>query len=431
MKVYDIYNERVAILIDEYDKPITDSIDNPSIASDARVLLENFCANLKKMSRFISFTLVTGITLFAKFGFSSTLNHLTDISFKSEYADLCGYTQNELVDCFSPSIIRLSEKLGLAENETLEKIKFYYDGYSFDGESRVYNPYAIIKLFDEKVFDTHWSNTSSPTFVERYMAKKNNAMGEFVKIMVSRTDLANPKQIESMDPAILLYQAGYLTISEKCDCDTFILDYPNQDVLKSTARAISPNFFKSVRVSRELGMRIVKLFAERNINSIPNEFNVVLNDIDYDAYSKFINAHNIGDEFIYRKLFSIFMMGTYLIDVSKEVFGVRGRADIVARSNGTIVVFEVKVAYEDDDPVEKLKEAEQQIKTRRYLDQHFFTTDIVTMVSMGVTHAERRITHHSHRDVRPDFYSSYQYGRYPSGRAATLRSPGNLRQSSL
>ncbi|MDR1855680.1 MAG: ATP-binding protein [Desulfovibrio sp.] len=399
-KVYDIHNKEIAILIDEYDKPITASIDNPIITSSARELLEEFCSNLKKMNNYISFTLVTGITFFAKFGFSSTLNHLTDISLKPEYSGLCGYTQDELIGYFSPSISHIAEIQGLTEDEILEKIKFYYDGYSFDGEMRVYNPYSVITLFDEKVFDTHWSNTSSPTFVEKYMARKNNTMDEFVKVRVLRTDLVNAKEIESVDTAILLYQGGYLTISKKINSGTFILDYPNQEVMKSMARILASNFFKTVKMSRELSARIVKFFMARDIAAILQELNIVLSDVGYDAYNELAKTRNIRHEFIYRELFSIFMMGTYDIDVLQEVFGSKGRADIVARSSGNVVVFEVKVAYEGDDPIEKLKEAENQILERRYLDQHFFTADIVTMVAMVVTHAERRITHHTCRNVR-------------------------------
>jgi hypothetical protein len=398
-KSYNKYRAPVAILIDEYDKPVADFIDDLEIAKDAQRVLQGFYSNLKGMSDYISFTFVTGVTKITKFGFSSALNHLTDISLMSEYADICGYTQVELEKYFSPSIKEISEQFSLSHKDTLEKIKFYYDGYSFDGETSVYNPYSVITLFKEGDFGTHWSRTSSPSFAEKYIAGKKIFMDEFIKKIVLREEIADPFDIGTTDVAILLYQSGYLTISEKIG-DTFVLDYPNQEVMKSMARLISSNFFKTVDLSREHAMKMASFFAAHDVAAILQELNIVLGDVGYDAYSDLAKAHGLRHEFIYREFFSIFMMGTYLIDVSKEVFGVKGRADIVARSNGIVMVFEIKVAYENDDPIEKLKEAEEQIKDRRYADKEFLHAETVTLVSMVVTHKERRITHHSYRDVR-------------------------------
>jgi hypothetical protein len=399
IKLSNRYNEGAAILIDEYDKPVTDFIEEQKIANVAQRVLQDFYSVLKGLNKYIYFTLVTGITKITKLGFSSALNHLADISLMPEHADICGYTQVELEKYFSPSIKDISKKFSLSHKDALDKIKFYYDGYSFDGDVRVYNPYSVITLFNECDFGTHWSRTSSPSFAEKCIAGKKIFMDEFIKKIVLREEIADPFDIGTTDVAILLYQSGYLTISEKIE-NAFVLDYPNQEVMKSMARLISSNFFKTVDLSREHAMKMASFFAAHDVAAILQELNIVLGDVGYDAYSDLAKAQGFRHEFIYREFFSIFMMGTYLIDVSKEVFGVKGRDDIVARSNGIVMVFEIKVAYENDDPIEKLKEAEEQIKERRYADKEFLHAETVTLVSMVVTHKERRITHHSYREVR-------------------------------
>ena len=155
--IYALYEKfgSVVVLIDEYDKPITDNINNLEKAEEMRETLSDFYSALKG-SPYIKFIMVTGVSKFSKVGILSGLNNLEDISMDEYYADIVGYTQKELEDNFCEWIEKASQKLSMNRKELLDKIKEYYDGFSFDGETRVYNPFSVLNFFKKSDFRNYW-----------------------------------------------------------------------------------------------------------------------------------------------------------------------------------------------------------------------------------------------------------------------------------
>jgi hypothetical protein len=141
-------NQKVVVLIDEYDKPLVDQIHRPEIALENREILKQFYGVLKSQDANLRFVLLTGVSKFSKVSVFSGLNNLEDISLLPDYATLLGYTQEELTTYFSMEIDRLAEKEGRSRQELLAKIKDWYNGYRFSEEEiAVYNPFIQATKF--------------------------------------------------------------------------------------------------------------------------------------------------------------------------------------------------------------------------------------------------------------------------------------------
>jgi hypothetical protein len=175
-----INKEKVVLLIDEYDKPLLDSIDNPQNYLEARKILQNFYSMIKPLDEYIKFGFVTGISKLSKTGVSSALNNLCDITYSEEYSCICGYTHEELKNVFSPQITECAESMKRSSDDLLLEIKRYYEGYSFDGITRVYNPYDILSFLRTRKFDNFWYDTATPTFLRKYFSEKKILIEDFI-----------------------------------------------------------------------------------------------------------------------------------------------------------------------------------------------------------------------------------------------------------
>jgi hypothetical protein len=157
--------EKVVILIDEYDKPIIDHVGNSNTAEINRNILANFYGVIKSADKYIRLAFLTGVSKFSKVSVFSGLNNLRDITLSDQFSTILGLTHKELIEYFSPYIGALSGKTGINRELLIEKIREWYNGYSWDGENFVYNPFSLLNLFNENVFDNYWFSTSTPHFL--------------------------------------------------------------------------------------------------------------------------------------------------------------------------------------------------------------------------------------------------------------------------
>ncbi|MDR3063139.1 MAG: AAA family ATPase, partial [Methanobrevibacter sp.] len=173
-KINKKFNQKVVILIDEYDKPIIDHITNLEIGDGNRKTLNNFYQSLKANDKFLKFVFITGISKFSSTSIFSGLNNLDDITLDKDYATICGYTHSELEDYFKEHIENLANEESLSYKETLDKIEYFYDGYTWDGKTKVYNPFSILLLFNKRKFSNYWFSSGTPTFLIELLKKENN-----------------------------------------------------------------------------------------------------------------------------------------------------------------------------------------------------------------------------------------------------------------
>ncbi len=162
---------KLVILIDEYDKPILDNLSKLKEANDMREALRSFYTVLKSCDEYLRFVFITGISKFSKAGVFSAMNNLQDISTSHIYGDIAGYTQSELECYFSDRIETLAQSMSITKNELTAKIRKYYDGFPFDGVTRLYNPFSILNFFFDGTFKNYWYTSGSPTFIVKYMSE--------------------------------------------------------------------------------------------------------------------------------------------------------------------------------------------------------------------------------------------------------------------
>ena len=350
----------VALLIDEYDKPITDNINNLEKANEMRETLRSFYGVLKGCSQ-VKFIMITGVSKFSKTGVFSSLNNLEDLSLDKDYSDIVGYTQKELEDNFSNWLDKTEKELSMDRKELLDTIEYYYDGFSFDGIVRVYNPFSVLNFFKKSEFNNYWYTSSTPSFLVSYLKQHQiNNLEQFRHLEVA-SDFADEHEIEKATPESFLFQAGYLTIEKKERKNKVVfltLDYPNEEVKQSMSRLFLKDIYKIDRYI-PLGDKLweaIKSLNEGNIENIVDMFNNALSKIPYSDFPKNQN------EYWYRSLFVMLLRGGAGVTSFQESYTSEGRSDLIIPFDDKIIIIEFKFAKSSKGVPKARTEGEEQVK---------------------------------------------------------------------
>lgn len=346
----------IVILIDEYDKPILDNINNVNRANEMREVLRSFYSTLKSSDEYLRFVFITGISKFSKAGVFSAMNNLEDISMDEHYGDITGYTQLELEKNFSEWIYNASVKMKIEKYELLKKLKEYYDGFSFDGKLKLYNPFSIMQCLKKAKLSNYWYLSGSATFIVKYMKSHSISDPEIYRHFNVPADFADSYEIENSKPESFLYQSGYLTI-ENWNEDVITLDYPNIEVLKSITRMYLEGIYH-VESYITLGNEIWQTLSTGNIAKVICYYNIALAGIPYEDFSK-------RDEYWYRSLFLMLLRGAG-ISVFGEIHTHKGRSDLLIKFPNLAIILEFKFASKSSEIEKKKSEGEFQILDRDY-----------------------------------------------------------------
>lgn len=235
--------QKVVILIDEYEKPIIDNIDNPELMEQFRRELQGFYSVIKGKDNAIRFAFLTGVTKLGKMSIFSGLNNLNDISMDARYSDICGISEQELKSTFGESVEELARANELSVDDCYKKLAQMYDGYHFTENSvGIYNPFSLLNTFNSGKFRMYWFETGTPTFLVRYLKQGNYNLDNISRNDVSLETLTGSNYV-SPAPITLMYQAGYLTIKGfNPDFFTYNLDYPNEEVKRGFMHSLSQLF---------------------------------------------------------------------------------------------------------------------------------------------------------------------------------------------
>jgi Predicted AAA-ATPase/PD-(D/E)XK nuclease superfamily len=327
---------KVALLIDEYDKPIIDYMEFSKMdkAKENRDILREFYGAIKSSDEFLEFVFITGISKFAKMSLFSHLNNLKDITISSKYATITGYTQLEIEHYFDDYLLEIEEKQQMSRVELIKEMKVWYNGYSWDGISSVYNPFGTLNFLDEKQFQNFWFATGNPRFLIEQMREKemyNVENVEVSNILLERYDL------ENLDLIPLLFQTGYLTIKE-LDIRTgeMILDYPNKEVRESMYEFLIGDLSRNpMRMNSGRTMQdIRKALLIKDLEQVREIINSILADLPFETFHK-------QSEGLYHGL--VHLIFSYLsVFVSSEVHSSRGKADAIVETPTDIFIFEFK-----------------------------------------------------------------------------------------
>lgn len=349
-------NGLIVILIDEYDKPILDSITNLEKTKVMREVLRTFYTMIKSCDNYLRFVFFTGISKFSKTGVFSAMNNLMDISLDQEYADIAGYTQEELEFYFQDWINNAALKMKISSHDLLNRLKDYYDGFSFDGLTRLYNPFSVMSCLSKGRLGNYWYTSGSPSFIVKYMREHNIENPEEYRHVEVSSNFADSYEIECSKPESFLYQSGYLTI-EKWENDVIILDYPNEEVRKSLVRMYLDEFYH-INGFITLGTQIWQFLTQGNISQVIALYNTAMAGIPYEDFPK-------RDEYWYRSLFLMLLWGAGFIPFA-EVHTYKGRSDVLIQFERLIIVLEFKFAETSSEIDQKKSQGLKQIKDRGY-----------------------------------------------------------------
>ena len=289
-------------------------------------------------------------------GVFSSMNNLFDISMHEQYGTMVGFTQEEIEKFFSPYIEETSKKLSMKPSELLFSLKRYYDGYSFDGVHRVYNPFSLVNFFTVEKFNAFWYESGSPAFLYEWIKSHGiNDIESFRGINVE-IDFTSTREIEKTSVESFLFQSGYLTIVDMDDI-SFTLDYPNQEVLIAMSRLYLECAYHMKRYSF-LGKELWHAIHDGDIAEMVRLYNQALSAIPYDDFSN-------RNEYWYRSLFLMFLHGANII-VLAEVHTSKGRSDVCIMLENRISVFEFKFAKQSCDVEKAFSEGMKQIREKDY-----------------------------------------------------------------
>jgi hypothetical protein len=362
---------KVVVLVDEYDKPLVNTLDDTVLNDTLRKTLKNFYGILKSADACLRFVMLTGVTKFSKVSVFSDLNHLVDISLDRQYAGICGISESELTAYFQPEIQDLAAELGKTYDETLAELKKRYDGYHFAKRSEgMYNPFSLLNTFAKKDFDDYWFASGTPTFLVKMLKDLNfniESLENDVKVPVhSITDY----RAEYKNPVPLLYQSGYLTIKSYNErFNSYTLGFPNEEVKYGFFNELLPVYIPEKDIHSEF---YVEYFIEdllaNNVEGFMIRLKAFFAGIPYELNNK--------EEKHYQTVFYLFfkLMGQF-IDV--EPRSAIGRADAVVTTEDSVFVFEFKLTENAT-----AEEAIKQIDDKNYLIP--FTAGNKKLVKVGV-----------------------------------------------
>ena len=344
--------EKVVLLVDEYDKPIIEYINEPEQAEENRMILRNFYGVIKACSDMLRFVFITGISRFSKMSIFSELNNLVDISMSEDFAAICGFTKEDLNDYFSEYKDAACEKLKISRDELDEKIRFWYDGYQFDGRTHIYNPFSMLNFFCDKEFKNFWFNSGLPKLLVDFIRENGVDVKELNNAALPETTLNN-FDVTKINIKSLMFQTGYLTIAGRTESGKYILNYPNEEVRQSFAAYLVDNFTDQKYEDKD--EQIMDRLKAGDIGGFVAGVNSLLASIPYQIIPK-------ENENYYSSLIYV-MLRVMAVNITSELSSYHGRADAVIKTKDCIYIFEYKMA-----PV-TAAEGINQIKTKGYADE--------------------------------------------------------------
>ena len=379
-------NNSLVLLIDEYDAPLTRTLNDRELFLGIQKILSEFFYILKSEEGCLRFLFITGITRFSNTSIFSGFNNLRDISQEPTYGALLGYTETELKGYFGDYLRYAATQLNISQSVLLERLREYYDGFTFDSQAQkhVYCPWSVLNFFQKKLFDfaNYWfTSGGQPSVLMNYLAKRKlDKPLDFLQTIVMSSDaLFSSAPYDKLDVNVLLHQTGYLTIRAVNAAGDFILGYPNREVEASMAQLYTRMMISddNFRAGDILGYMF-----EGEVSKTIGFMNRIFNVLDYDRYP-------IRDEASFRGAVQILMIGLSLRP-AVEVHTSRGRSDIEVDTGNFHWVFELKFAKATEDTKSLCQAALKQIQEKAYGQ----TLHGKTLIRVGVVFSEskRQIT---------------------------------------
>ena len=365
---------RVVVLVDEYDKPILDALDEPDVARANRDDLRGLYGAIKDGDAHVELTFITGVSRFSKVSLFSDLNNLIDITLDPGYSTICGYTEADLDTVFAPELPGLDR----------DRIRAWYNGYHWLGTEKVYNPFGILKLFRSRTFQAHWFETATPRFLVDTLLRRGFSAPDLDAVHASEA-LLSSFDVDRIAPEALLFQTGYLTITDEerlGGAPQYRLSYPNREVRQglneSLLDALAPNWRRS---AGDAGV-LRRLLAAKDWTGVEALCRRLLAGIPHDWHRRNEIARYEG---YWSSVFYAWFQAS-LDSVAVEDATSRGRVDLSVRLADDIYLFEFKVAERSDSGA-----ALAQLRARGYADKYRAAGRAVHLIGVEVSADSRDV----------------------------------------
>ncbi len=328
------------------------------------------------------FTFVTGISMFAQVSLFSGPNHLTDISLTKQYSSICGYTESDLDTVFA------SELEGLNR----EQVRKWYNGYSWFGTEKVYNPYDIMLYFNDREFRPYWIRTGTPRSLFKTLVEQDFHPLMLENLEMTEEDIAK-FEIHNINLIAFLFQGGYLTISERCGDFpiTYKLDYPNLEVSQALNNGLLEMLSGKSGMATGTGLAMSRSLMDNDFPRFSEVVKSLFASLLHQSYRVGRNANSSAG---HERTYSTYLVGCCRgagLKIQVEVSSVQGDADLVLWLGLQIFIFEFKVAANEDKSAPKLAVAMQQIKDKKYYEPYLQSGKLIHLVGMVFDKAERNL----------------------------------------
>jgi len=369
-------DRRVVILVDEYDKPVTDCLEDLNTAFYNRDILRNFYSVLKSQEGKVKFLFMTGISRFTRLSIFSDLNHLIDITFHKDYSKLLGYTGEEIeiyFDAYIREWLRLHK--GSSKAELFRKLKDFYNGYSWNGKDFVYNPYSINHFFYNMEFKNYWFASGTTTSLVKMVKEKGIAIENWESLEV-REQFFDKFDIGDINVNLMLFQTGYLTVKKRLE-DIYVLSYPNQEVEHALLNNLMEAYSGHSLEDTERLIKDIKESLEKNqVAPFIDKMKAFIASIPY-------NLVEADAERFYHLVFYL-VLKLLTGRVYPEKYTNLGRIDAVLETGQYIYVFEFKIG--------SAAEAFKQILEKKYYEQYLAQPKKLILIGIGFSVKDRNIS---------------------------------------
>ena len=365
---------KVVILIDEYDKPIIDNIENKKLAVELREILKGFYTIIKASDEHIRFVFLTGVSKFSKAGVFSGLNNLEDISMDFSYSSLLGITRQEMETSFKEYIDRFAEAEDVSNAELIKKITYWYNGFCFSKNcTKVFNPFSVLLLFKKLDFGNYWFESATPSFLIKLIKEKNFDITGLDGINISESSFSS-YEIENLKTIPILFQTGYLTIAgyNKKRME-YTLAYPNFEVKNSMTECLSEAYsFVEREFVHGYAWKMIDALRDNDFETFFDTLRIFFVNIPHDL--------QINKEKYYQTVFYL-IFSLIGLKVEAEIKTNKGRIDAVIIDK-EIYIFEFKFNGDKD-------KALNQIKEKKYFEKYQGTNKEIYL--FGVEFTDRNV----------------------------------------
>lgn len=348
-RAHNKYNQKVVVLIDEYDKPLLETIYQESeIHEDIQILMRSFYGCLKSSSAYLRFVFITGITKFTHINIFSGLNNLTDISLQPWSNAICGISESEMQQYLHKDMDIFARINHITKEEVRLQFKEYYDGYRFTKEGEnIYNPYSVMRAFQAMEFANYWFASGTPIHLIRTLANEQLNFEQLEGYQATQDELMGIPSTDA-NPIALLYQSGYLTIKDYEE-GIFTLDFPNKEVKSGFYDTLIQILYPKPNLNGYSAANIIKAAIQGKPEQLVRILDKGLIDYNY-VQNKDLTSEAVLESLIYGLVHALGL------NVQAEYHIANGRIDMIIETNRYVYLFEFKINKSAQNAIAQIEE---------------------------------------------------------------------------